>query len=188
MLAYQAQTFDDILSGSFGVAYTDSRFDRLSGSTEVRAHQLVVTAVSGAPRLTVQIEHTSDGRTWIPRSGTPEVNSISIPAGAPSVFYISVDDSRAVPMNAFIRLKFSLDTGGGSAQIRAYTVGRTRRPGKTGPFAPGDDCGCKEGNGNGDPAPAAFGPPQGQPTASARRGPQVRSRIPPGMMSAAKPR
>ena len=189
MLAYQAQTYDDILSGASYVAYTDTRFDRLSGSIEARAHQFVATIVSGSPRLTVQVEHSSDGRTWIPRTGTPEINGVALVAPVPVVFYISADDGQKAT-GPLVRLKLSLDAAGGAVQVRAYTVGRTRRPGKPGPIAPGDDCGCGSPKKSAGPAlptttPHLASPQGGNGTTRPQPSP---ARALPAMMSAAKPR
>src|SRR5262245_54271457 len=143
MLAYQGIVFDDIVpvAGSAGAApYSDARFDRVNGSIEIRAYQIVASLIGAtATALTVQIEHSSDGRTWIPRSGTPEVNAVTLAAN--NQFYISVDDGRAIPMGGFVRLKLTVNNG--TAVAKVYVVGRTRRPGKTGPIPMDADCGCK---------------------------------------------
>jgi hypothetical protein len=159
MLLFQTSIYDDVLAGASAVQYSSATIDALLGAAEVAAFQLVITPISGSPRLTAQLEHSSDGRNWTVRSVTPEINGVVPTAGVPTVYTFN-DPGDRVGVGSLVRLKLSLDASGGIALIKAYGAGRVRNPGKRrGPQSMEEACcdGC-EGGGKQSPKRDAPGP------------------------------
>ena len=79
MRVFSEEVFDDIISGTDDIWYSGDQFDLPLGISDFLAIQAVTSAVSGAdPKLTVQVEHSSDDQNWVEVSGTPEINNVEI--------------------------------------------------------------------------------------------------------------
>ncbi|APR86500.1 Hypothetical protein A7982_11849 [Minicystis rosea] len=122
MRTYTKTVFNDFVVGT-GSTYTTSEHNKLLGSAGKIAFQVVGDQVSGtSPTLTLQIEHSSDGRNWSNRSGTAEINAQSLSSSATNVLFAS--DAGATPLLGFVRLRIALGGTSPNAHVKITAVGR----------------------------------------------------------------
>ncbi len=118
--------FDDFVFGAGVDAYTASKWEGVLGSVSRVALQVVVDEVSGGGSvlLSVQAEHSADGRTWADIRTAPEVERASLSTTGTTV----VDGFIAYPEPnlRLLRLRIWLDGTGPGAHVRVYATGRGR--------------------------------------------------------------
>lgn len=112
--------FDDIIHGSASV-YSSALMELNLADGEAYALQCVVEGIDAVETTTVQLETSGDGRNWMNKSPSPEIDQQSTPAGATTA--LVGYDSGAHPSLALLRVRVSLFTAGGStpsARVRVY--------------------------------------------------------------------
>lgn len=126
MRRFCQMVFDDFVVGTTTV-YTSPIYEDTLGTADRLAIQAVADQVSGSsPRLTVQVEHGSDGRNWTAKSGTPEINNIAIDTG--STVTLTGTEPGTNPSHTRIRLRIALAGTAPQAHVKLYVTGRDRVP------------------------------------------------------------
>lgn len=126
MRRFTQLVFDDFVVGT-GNVYTNPVHEDLLGSADRLAIQAVAAQFTGtSPTLTVQVEHSSDGRNYSSKNGTPEVNGMSLSGSA--TVTASGTESGANPSAKYVRLRIALGGTTPQAQVKVYVTGRDRVP------------------------------------------------------------
>src|SRR5262249_47086027 len=125
MLASSFIAFDEIVAGTvatctaYQIGDTLGRFDRL-------AFLVLADTVSGtSPTLTVAIEHSGDGRNFVAKNGTPEVNGVALSARQTNV--VVGADTGATRSQGFVRLRVQLGGSSPQAHVRIMVTIRDRK-------------------------------------------------------------
>lgn len=64
---------------------TPVQLARRMAAYDALVFQLVVSDATGAsPAMSVQVEHSADGRIWMPFGPVPEIDSLALNLGAPT--------------------------------------------------------------------------------------------------------
>jgi hypothetical protein len=126
MLVFNIKAFDDYFTNA-GAVYTSAELNNLLAKPDKLALMAVTDQVFGVTALTVQIEHSADGRNWVAKNGTAEIPSTLISTTATTV--LTGSDSGSSPSLGFVRLKLMLPIGGpGTAtHVKLYVTGRDRK-------------------------------------------------------------
>jgi len=137
MKKYQAVIFDDIIHGGADV-YTQAVFNELLGSTDLFGAQVIVDNADVAGSITVQAEHSGDGKTWVPKNingGTPpatvaEINLAPLVTSATNSdvrFTMTSDgsDTSPRPLLPCARLRIRLTTTT-RAHVKIIACGRDK--------------------------------------------------------------
>jgi hypothetical protein len=119
MRAANILVFDEIVQSPAGVktsANTDQSLNDRLGAFDMLALMAVVDNLSGAGKLWVQIEHSADGRNWLPKNGDAEIGGAAGIAlsGPGQVFYAGSDAGTTVSL-AFVRLRVDVEASAGAA-------------------------------------------------------------------------
>ena len=105
MKALNLLVFDDTISDLQTAWYTPESYNDQLGQHDQIAVQASVGDVSGtSPSLMVLIEHSADGRHWLPVGAVPDIWVDLTPN---TVFYAS-QAGNAPPLLGFVRLNVSL--------------------------------------------------------------------------------
>lgn len=109
--------FDDVIHGTSDV-YTSSRHNLALGELEVYTIHVVVEPIPSTDMstFTLQVETGSDGRNWVEKNPTAEINAVSMTEGATRT--ASASDLGARQSGAMARLRIAL--GGGPATPAAH--------------------------------------------------------------------
>lgn len=123
MKKYAVVAMDEIIQGAATDFYTAASMNPVLGSADKFVAHVVVDNVSANGNITVQVEHSSDGRNWVPKNvngGTPpttvaEINAVGITAGVTNSdvrFTFSSDgsDTAPRPLLPLVRLRVRLTT------------------------------------------------------------------------------
>jgi hypothetical protein len=117
--------FDDFVYGvgSGNAVYTDAKFNEMLGRLDQTAIFAVADRSSGTtPSLSVQIQHSPDGRNWINKNASAEVMAM-IPTGATTA--VAGVDPGTAPSAANVRLAVFLGgTGSPSAHVKIFVCDR----------------------------------------------------------------
>jgi hypothetical protein len=113
--------FNDFVQGATAV-YTPSEHNEALGTYDRLAFQVVVDSVNATGNITVQIEHSGDGRNWLNKNGTAEINATAINAGATN--NLSGYDSGAAPLLGLVRLRVQLGGAATQANVKVHAVAR----------------------------------------------------------------
>src|SRR5262249_23919678 len=131
MMKYGRMVFDEFIPSTTAV-YTANDFNLILGSADKLSFFAVADNVAGtSPTLTVQMEHSGDGRIWQVKNATAELNGASLTVGAtnptsvnPSVLFVGSDDGNKALM-PFVRLRIQLaGSGSPAAHVKIYACGR----------------------------------------------------------------
>jgi hypothetical protein len=125
MRRFTTTVFEDFVVGATSTSpvYTATDFNKTLGSVDRLAFQVVADQVSGTtPTFTLQIEHSGDGRNWLSKAGTPEVNAQGLSTSAASVFIAY--DAGTTPSLGFIRFKIFLAGTSPVAHVKVHVTGR----------------------------------------------------------------
>jgi hypothetical protein len=117
--------FDDLVyATSADVVWTDAKFNDVLGRFDQTSIIAVVDNVSGTnPTLTVQIEHSGDGRNWVAKNGTAEISAKTITASTTTT--LAGNDAGTTPSAAFVRLTVYLGgTASPQAHVKIYVCNR----------------------------------------------------------------
>jgi hypothetical protein len=121
MRKFSELVFDDTIHGD-GTVYTPARFNELLGSADQLALQVSAVDVAGpGSRMTVQIEHSSDGRYWSGKNGSPEISGVGLTQNTDN--QLNAADTSANPSLGRGRLRILIE-GNTSALVRIYACGR----------------------------------------------------------------
>jgi hypothetical protein len=109
---------------------TNSTTNHISSYTDQLALMAVVDSASGAG-FKVQIEHSADGRMWLPKSGgtLTKPNAAEIGGDSGETLKASIQtayfgaDAGTTPTLAYVRLRVELGTSS-SAHVRVFVTGR----------------------------------------------------------------
>src|SRR5262249_51082315 len=112
-------------SGQNATLYTPAHATRPLSQYDQLAIQVVADHVAGpTPQLTLSIEHSTDGLSWVTRSATPEINNVTLSTSSFTV--LTASDAGTKPRLALTRFKLVL-TGAGapaSGRVRLYVTAR----------------------------------------------------------------
>jgi hypothetical protein len=110
--------------GSSNAVFTDAKFNDMLGRLDQTALFAVADSTAGtAPSLTVQIQHSADGRNWVNKNTTAEISNVSVPTGATTALYGY--DPGSAPSGANVRLAVFLGgTGSPSAHVKVFVCDR----------------------------------------------------------------
>jgi hypothetical protein len=126
MLSGSKIVFDEVIHGT-AATYTAYQLADEIGTPDRLAIEAVADTVTGtSPTLTVAIEHSGDGRSWVQKNGAAEINavSLSLTQTTPAMG----GDTGATPSSAFVRLRIQLGgTGTVMAHVRITLATRDRR-------------------------------------------------------------
>lgn len=121
MLLVHVQAFDDIISGTSAAWYTPSSLSDQLGAADGFAIQACTTFVSGTgPTLTVQSEHSSDNRVWLPVSGF-DIKDVTI---ANDGAYWSERNPFFSIRLGLVRFKITLGGAAPKCRLKLYFTGR----------------------------------------------------------------
>jgi hypothetical protein len=114
---FQRIAFDRALMGATAQT-TDADLDLTLGSaSEIVLHAVVDQVTGDDPTLTVNVEHSEDGRWWAAKGATPVIEEVALAAGSRTVA-IGFDDG-AIPSLSRVRLRIEL---GGTGFLSAHVV------------------------------------------------------------------
>jgi hypothetical protein len=94
--------FDDVVHGSADAYTSFEQWDQL-GSLECHNVQVVLDQTSNVDGITVQVEVSNDGRNWVGKSPTPEIDNVSVSSGATQS--LAGYDSGLAPGLAYARIR-----------------------------------------------------------------------------------
>ena len=117
--------FDDFVYGinPNNAVFTDQKFNDLLGKLDQTAIFAVADSTGGStPTLSVQLQHSPDGRNWVNKNGTPEIANQGIPTGATTGLYGY--DSGTAPSGANVRLAVWLGPASTSAHVKIFVCDR----------------------------------------------------------------
>lgn len=119
MTVFSGEVFDDSVAGSLTVWYTSAAHNDVLGSGDVLAVQATVQNLSGtSPSLTVQVEHSADGKDWI-GAGSAIISTL---VANNATYYGS---RQAWPaLLGFVRLKVSLGGSSPRCRLKLYACSR----------------------------------------------------------------
>ena len=112
--------FDEEIYGTNPVFTSDEHSEHL-GRCDQLSLQAVIDKVSAAGSIAVQIQHSADGRHFVPKNGSPEVSS-TLTVGQTNVF--SGGDMSTAPTLGYVRLSISLSGASFSAHVKVYATMR----------------------------------------------------------------
>jgi hypothetical protein len=121
MQVFNIKAFDDFIHGNTAV-FTTAEINGLLGKADKLALMAVADQVTGTTNLTVQIEHSGDGRNWVAKNGSAEIPATSIPASATTV--LAGSDSGSSPSLGFVRLRLTLSQSIAVGHVKVYVTGR----------------------------------------------------------------
>ncbi|APR86496.1 Hypothetical protein A7982_11848 [Minicystis rosea] len=122
MRRYMMTAMDEFVVSTTAV-YTSQDHNQKLGSTDQLAIQVIADQISGtSPTLTLQIEHSADGRNWASKAVTPEINVQALSSASTNVFYAS--DAGATPTLSFVRFKITLGGTSPVAHLKVNVTGR----------------------------------------------------------------
>lgn len=130
MRAANVMVFDEHLNAG-STCYTDQSLnDRLGLFDQLALMAVVDDVPASATGFKVQIEHSADGRMWLPKSGGTPTNPNAAEIGGDQGEGLSANkqtsffgaDPGTTPSLAHVRLKVSLATS--SAHVRVFVTGR----------------------------------------------------------------
>jgi hypothetical protein len=121
MQAFNIKAFDDVIHSNTAV-YTTAELNDFLAKVDKLALMAVTDQVTGVTNLTVQIEHSADGRNWVNKNGTAEIPATAISTTATTV--LTGSDSGSSPSLGFVRLKLTLSLAGAIAHVKLYVTGR----------------------------------------------------------------
>lgn len=138
MRAANMMVFDEVIqSGSSPARSAEAQAARLAGFDQLAIMAVVDNVVGGSTGFKVSIEHSADGRTWLPKSGGTLASPASAEIGGggannPAVTLAGVTQSAyfgysdgSAPMLGYVR--FSVHLGAtASAHVRLFVTGRNR--------------------------------------------------------------
>jgi hypothetical protein len=117
--------FDDFVYaiGPAAAVFTDTKFNEFLGRLDQTAMFAVAdSTVGAAAALSVQLQHSPDGRNWSPKNAAAEINNQAIPVGATTAL-VGIDPGTA-PSAANVRLAVWLGGAGSSGHIKISVCDR----------------------------------------------------------------
>ncbi len=123
MQTFHYLVFDDAIEVTTSV-YTDPKFNEELASADKLLIMAVVTQVTGtSPTILVQLEHSSDNRNFINKSGAAEIPATSIATTPPVV--LAGNEPGTVPLSGYARLRIVLGGTTPKARVKIWVTGRT---------------------------------------------------------------
>ncbi|APR86501.1 Hypothetical protein A7982_11850 [Minicystis rosea] len=124
---------DDVVNGK---GYTPDHYSSTLGECDNLNIQLTVelpSATSGGTSVKLVIEHSGDGRTWMSKNTTPEINGVAL-GSLPVTTTLTVFDAGTKPSLGLVRfrLEFTNTVTGVAmaAKVKLYVMGRDLGAGK----------------------------------------------------------
>src|SRR3989442_9308533 len=96
--------FEDIIHGTANV-YSSSFVELRLAASEAYAIQAVVEGIASVETTTVQLETSGDGRNWVNKNPTPEIDTVSTPAGQTTAAFGY--DAGNFPALALVRVRIT---------------------------------------------------------------------------------
>ncbi len=115
---------DFVYATSADTVWTDQKFNDVLARFDQTSIIAVADSVTGTnPALNVQIEMSGDGRNWVKKNGTAEINAQPLTAGATTT--VAGNDAGTTPSGGLVRLTVWLGgTASPSAHVRIYVCNR----------------------------------------------------------------
>lgn len=113
MRSFTTLAFDECIAGTTGAWYTPAANNETFGLADSVLLQTITTDVSGTATLTCEVQHSGDGRNWVPIAAAPDINTVAISEGF--TFMAGALPFEPVLLK-FVRIKITL--GGTSPQCR----------------------------------------------------------------------
>lgn len=101
------EVFNEYVSGA-GPFYTSQKHNDMLGKDDQLSIQAVVDDVDIAGTVTVQIQHSADGRNFVNKATAAEINAATLQTNKANT--ATGQDNGASPSLAFVRLAVSLAT------------------------------------------------------------------------------
>ena len=141
MRAANILVFDEIVQASSTANpvtvpfLTDQSLNDRLGVFDMLALMAVVDSLTGTGLLWVQIEHSADGRNWLPKNSTAEIGGDTAPSAPPKGVSLkgpaqaafAGGDAGGSPSLAFVRLRIDVQapaTASVSGRVRVFVTGR----------------------------------------------------------------
>lgn len=122
MRTFHRCVFDDAIEGTSAV-YTGAQWNAVLGLADKLKLVAITDQASGTtPTLTVQIEESADQRNWASKSGTAEINALSVGTSATEIK--TGNDAGTVPTGGFVRLRLQLGGTTPKVHVKLYVTGR----------------------------------------------------------------
>jgi hypothetical protein len=124
MRKQNTEVFNDfVYATAIDTVWTDAKFNDVLGRFDQTSIIAVADSVAGTtPTLSVQIEHSGDGRNWVKKNATAEINAQTITATATTT--LAGNDPGTTPLAAFVRLSVWLGGTTPVAHVRIYVCNR----------------------------------------------------------------
>jgi hypothetical protein len=110
--------FDETVSST--AVYTEPRFNKLLAAFDKYALHAIASPTTAAGNFTVQLEQSSDERTWANKNGAAEVNAVALSTTAPTSAMGA--DAGTVVGQGNGRLRVQLSAG--IARVKIWAIGR----------------------------------------------------------------
>lgn len=113
--------FDEYVQPTATAFYTPASQNDNLGRYDQLGLQVITDNANAAGSITAQIEHSADGRNWINKNGTAEVNGATVATGQTNV--AAGSDTGSSPSLGFVRVRVQLTTTA-SAHVKIWVTGR----------------------------------------------------------------
>jgi hypothetical protein len=130
MRIFSELVFNGYVVGTAEV-FSEEKFQDLLGladSISIGGYTAQVSASSGTPTLTVQIQQSFDRFRWQSRNSTPEISAATLFTGANETKVHGYDAGRIARLG-FARLRITLAGNSPAGQVRIWAIGRDCRQG-----------------------------------------------------------
>jgi len=120
------EVFNDfVYATAINNVWTDAKFNDILARFDETSIIAVADSVGGTGtiQLSVQMQHSGDGRNWVNKNTNPEINAQTITVGATTT--LAGSDAGTTPSGGFVRLTVWLPGGTTpSAHVRIYVCNR----------------------------------------------------------------
>ena len=130
MLTFNVLAIDEVLPGGI-TTYSPAQLNELLGTSDRHTIVVVAAPIASAPRIQVTLEHSNDGRNWLPRSSA-EIPLTTMTYGTA----VAGGHDGSIKMGAFVRLKVETSADTGALDVKVYVAGRQK--GRLARFSPDD--------------------------------------------------
>lgn len=117
--------FDDEITSQAAVVTSDALVERFGLHDQIALH-LVLDNVVGtrSGTVTVALQHSADGVTWLPREANPEIDGVTVKLNETTSAYGAVDASDTRTTLPLVRAQIQLGGNVTSAYAKLYVVAR----------------------------------------------------------------
>lgn len=123
---YNVCVFKGSVTASGTVVYSDPSLNSMLGQAEyclIAVHCGMASASAGSPNLTVELEGSNDGTSWMPKSGSPPIDAVTLSTSGPT----DKQGSQTDLVGCLARCKITLGGNDPSANLEVWVCGRAKR-------------------------------------------------------------